>query len=228
MEENKVRSDQVYEQLKDLILSQQLKPGERIPEAKLAAQLGLSRTPIREAIKQLANDGIVTVYPNRFAEVTVLPENWLQEIGVVRLSLDIMAAHLAILYGSNYDYSIMEQLNEECHAASISKDVAMRIRKNCAFHLELSHISRNAELYDIQKRLYLKIEFVQACNYSNVETDEEQYQRHKEMIRALYERDEKKLISVLTLHLEKFHNLKSDPAISSNLQSLFATVPNIK
>ncbi len=228
MVENKVRSGQVYDQLKDFILSQQIKPGERIPEAKLATQLGLSRTPIREAVKQLANDGIVTVYPNRFAEVAVLPENWLQEVGIVRLSLDITAAHLAILYGSNYDYSVLEQLNEECHAATISGDIATRIRKNCAFHLELSRMSRNAELYELQKKLYLKIEFVQACNYSNVETDEEQYRQHKEMIKALYERNEKQLVSVLTLHIEKFHNLKSDPAINENLQALFAAVPNLK
>ncbi|MFQ9702047.1 MAG: GntR family transcriptional regulator [Enterocloster clostridioformis] len=103
------RSEQVYEHLKNLILSRALKPGEKIPEAKLAAQFGLSRTPIREAIKKLANDGIVTLYPNRFAEVSVLPQNWLQEVGMVRLSLDIVAAHLAILYGSNYDYSIMQK-----------------------------------------------------------------------------------------------------------------------
>mgnify|MGYP003162460439 CR=1 FL=1 len=50
------RSEQVYEHLKNLILSRALKPGEKIPEAKLAAQFGLSRTPIREAIKKLAND----------------------------------------------------------------------------------------------------------------------------------------------------------------------------
>lgn len=89
-------------------------------------------------------------------------------------------------------------------------------------------MTRNAELYELQKKLYLKIEFVQACNYSNVETDEEQYRQHKEMIKALYERNEKQLVSVLTLHIEKFHNLKSDPAINENIQALSAAVPNLK
>ena len=69
----------VYEALKDMILAQQIKPGEKIPESKLATQFGISRTPIREALKRLENDGIVTVYPNRYAEVTVFPAHWLQE-----------------------------------------------------------------------------------------------------------------------------------------------------
>ena len=202
------RSEQVYEHLKNLILSRALKPGEKIPEAKLAAQFGLSRTPIREAIKKLANDGIVTLYPNRFAEVSVLPQNWLQEVGMVRLSLDIVAAHLAILYGSNYDYSIMQKLNEECHEATLAGDVATRIEKNCAFHLDLS-------------RLYLKLEFVQACNYDNVESTEGQYRQHCQMIQALYNRNESMLINILSDHLKKFHNLGDMTPIMGSIQGIF-------
>ena len=215
------RSEQVYEHLKNLILSRALKPGEKIPEAKLAAQFGLSRTPIREAIKKLANDGIVTLYPNRFAEVSVLPQNWLQEVGMVRLSLDIVAAHLAILYGSNYDYSIMQKLNEECHEATLAGDVATRIEKNCVFHLDLSRMSRNDELYEIQKKLYLKLEFVQACNYDNVESTEGQYRQHCQMIQALYNRNESMLINILSDHLKKFHNLGDMTPIMGSIQGIF-------
>ena len=185
------RSEQVYEHLKNLILSRALKPGEKIPEAKLAAQFGLSRTPIREAIKKLANDGIV------------------------------VAAHLAILYGSNYDYSIMQKLNEECHEATLAGDVATRIEKNCAFHLDLSRMSRNDELYEIQKKLYLKLEFVQACNYDNVESTEGQYRQHCQMIQALYNRNESMLINILSDHLKKFHNLGDMTPIMGSIQGIF-------
>ena len=114
-------SEQVYEHLKNMILTQQIKPGER-----------------------RGGDGIVTLYPNRFAEVTVFPKEWLQEVGIVRLALDTVAAHLAILYGSNYDYSIMESYNERCLAATRAGDRALRIRMNCSFHLELSRFGKNA------------------------------------------------------------------------------------
>ena len=218
----------VYEALKDMILAQQIKPGEKIPENKLASQFGISRTPIREALKRLEGDGIVTVYPNRHAEVTVFPPQWLQEVGIVRLTLDIAAAHLAILYGSNYDYSIMEELNEACLRASQSGDMAERIKMNCAFHLQLSRISRNQELCAIQEKLYLKLQYVQACNYGNVYEEEEQYRQHCEMIRALYDRDEKRLVELLTVHLSSFHHLQQDPAILDTIGGLFAPVPHGK
>lgn len=219
-------SEQVYEHLKDLILTQQIKPGERIPEAKIAAQFGFSRTPIREAIKQLVNDGIVTLYPNRYAEVTVFPKEWLQEVGVVRLALDTVAAHLAILYGSNYDYSVMAAYNERCLNATRAGDRAQRIRMNCAFHLELSRIGKNAELYEMQQRLYLKLEFVQACYYSNVQPEEEQYRQHAEMIDALYARDKQRLIALLSTHEHAFHNMDQDPAVVRDIHQLFAPVPH--
>ena len=216
----------VYEALKDMILAQQIKPGEKIPESKLATQFGISRTPIREALKRLENDGIVTVYPNRYAEVTVFPQHWLQEVGLVRLTLDTVAAHLAILYGSNYDFSIMEELNEACRRASQSGNVAERIKMNCAFHFELSRISRNQELCSIQEKLYLKLQFVQACHYGNVYEEEEQYRQHCEMIRALYDRDEKRLVDLLTVHLSTFHHLEQDPAILSTIINRFAPIPH--
>ncbi len=224
-EHGNAMSNQVYEHLKDLILSQQIKPGEKIPEAKIAAQFGFSRTPIREAIKQLANDGIVTLYPNRFAEVAVFSGEWLQEVGIVRLALDTVAARLAILHGSNYDYSVMEAYNERCLSATRAGDVAQRIKMNCAFHLELSRIGKNVELYDMQKRLYLKLEFAQACHYSNVQPEEEQYRQHAEMIRALYDRDEERLITLLATHEHTFHNMEKDPAVIRDINLLFAPVP---
>ena len=173
----------------------------------------------------LANDGIVTLYPNRFAEVAVFPKEWLQDVGVVRLALDTVAAHLAILYGSNYDYSVMERYNEECLKATKAGDIAMRIKMNCAFHLELSHISKNEELYGIQKHLYLKLEFVQACYYSNVNTEEEQYRQHKEIISALYARDEATLLRLLGSHEHHFHHLDQNPAVTRDISALFAPIP---
>ena len=215
-----------YETLKNMILSQQIKPGEHIPEIKLANQLGISRTPMREAIKRLAADGIVTMYPNRYAEVTVFREGWLQEVGIIRLALDTVAAHLSIHYGSNYDFSIMDRYNEACRQAAKDGNMAERIKMNCMFHLELSRISKNEELYKMQEKLYMKLEFVQACNYSYVNPETEQYRQHKEMIEALYARDEKRLVDLLTAHDSNFHRLGDNPAFMGAMTSLFAPVPN--
>lgn len=225
MEQEQGVATRAYEELKNLILSQHLKPGDHIPEIKLAAQLGISRTPMREAIKRLAADGIVTMYPNRYAEVTVFQPEWLQEIGIIRLSLDTVAAHLSILYGSNYDFSIMAEYNERCHRAAQEGNMAERIKMNCMFHLELSRISKNEELYKIQQNLYMKLEFAQACNYNFVNPEPEQYRQHNEMIRALFDRDEKRLVDLLTAHDSNFHKLEQSPAFINSITSQFAPVP---
>ena len=226
MEQASGMAAMAYETLKNMILSQQIKPGEHIPEIKLANQLGISRTPMREAIKRLAADGIVTMYPNRYAEVTVFREGWLQEVGIIRLALDTVAAHLSIHYGSNYDFSIMDRYNEACRQAAKDGHMAERIKMNCMFHLELSRISKNEELYKMQEKLYMKLEFVQACNYSYVNPETEQYRQHKEMIEALYARDEKRLVDLLTAHDSNFHRLGDNPAFMGAMTRLFAPVPN--
>lgn len=200
-------SETVYEHLKDMILSLELKPGERIPEAKIASHFGISRTPIREAIKRLANDGIITVYPNRYAEVATYRDDWIKETGLIRISLDIIAAKLAVFHGSNYDFSVMNHYLEECNKAAQAKDRVKRIKMNCAFHLELSRISKNKELLEIQERLYLKLEFMQACHYQLVETIENQYQEHLAIVKALYDRNTEELIHLIMNHEKKFHTL---------------------
>ena len=206
--QNVAMSDTVYLHLRDMILSMEIKPGDRIPEAKIAKQFGISRTPIREAIKRLASDGIVNVYPNRFAEVATFSNDRVRETGLVRIALDVLAARLAVFHGSNYDFSIMEQYLEDCQKAAEQNNVAARIRMNCAFHLELSKISKNNELYELQRGLYLKMEFMQACKYCQVETPEEQYRQHKAIMRALYERNEEELVKVIVKHDQRFHMLK--------------------
>lgn len=226
MEREQGMADRAYEELKNLILSQKIKPGDHVPEVKLANQLGISRTPMREAIKRLASDGIVTMYPNRYAEITVFPPEWLQQVGIIRLALDTVAAHLSILYGSNYDFSVMAGYNEACHRAAKEGNMAERIKMNCMFHLELSRISKNEELYKMQEKLYMKLEFVQACNYDFVNPEKEQYRQHGEMIDALYARDEKRLVELLTAHDANFHRLDESPAFMNTMTSLFAPVPS--
>lgn len=214
-------SNSVYEHLKNMILSLELKPGERIPEAKIAKIFGISRTPIREAIKRLAGDGIVTVYPNRFAQVAVYPDSWIKETGLIRIALDIVAAKLAVFYGSNSDIAVMNNYLEECAKAAEAGDRVKRIKMNCAFHLELSRISKNRELLEMQERLYLKLEFMQSCNYQFVETVENQYEQHKDIIKALYDRNSDELIRLLTSHEKRFHTLDdSSFSVAEHIKAL--------
>lgn len=200
----------VYQYLLDMILSMQIKPGDRIPESKIAAQFGISRTPIREAMKQLANDGIIDIYPNRSAEVALWDDNRIMEIGITRVHLDILAAKLAIYYGSNADFVLMNDLANECYKCAMEKDIAGRIKADCNFHLKLSEIGKNRQLIEIQKSTYLKIEFLQSWRGEFLQNPEEQLRQHKVIVNELMQRDEKKLIETLTKHNMHFHDLEKE------------------
>lgn len=67
-------TEPVYDHILNLILNMELKPGDRIPEVTIAQELGVSRTPVRNALKQLENEGLVVIYPNRFVQVATYDE----------------------------------------------------------------------------------------------------------------------------------------------------------
>lgn len=198
----------VYQYLLDQILEGQIKPGDKIPEARIASEFGISRTPIRDALKLLANDGIVSIYPNRHAEVAHWDEETTHQIGIVRIQLDLLAVKLAVLNASNADFIEMFQHSVNCLEAAKQNNIALRIKEDCAFHLDLSRISKNKQLLEFQRKIYLKIEFLQSWRPSYLELPEEQHRQHEEIIRALMDRDEKKAAKLISQHHVHFHNLE--------------------
>lgn len=87
--------DVVFNTLRKAILTGQLQPGERLMEVHLADKLGVSRTPIREAIRKLELEGLVVMMPRRGAEVAKISEKSLQDVLEVRRALDVLIAELA-------------------------------------------------------------------------------------------------------------------------------------
>ena len=87
--------DVVFNTLREAILKGELKPGERLMELQLAAKLGVSRTPIREAIRKLELEGLVLMIPRKGAEVAKISEKSLRDVLEVRRSLEELAIELA-------------------------------------------------------------------------------------------------------------------------------------
>ena len=105
--------DVVFNTLRQSILTGELKPGERLMEIHLADKLGVSRTPIREAIRKLELEGLVTMIPRRGAEVAQITEKSLRDVLEVRRALDALAVELAC---ERITPSQLEQLREACDA----------------------------------------------------------------------------------------------------------------
>lgn len=197
-----------YNYILDMIMNKQLMPGDKIPEVKVAQEFGISRTPVRDAMRQLANEGLIEIYPNRFAKVAEYTEASIRNIGVLRIALDSMAVKLCALFGSQADFLRLEQIAQACYDAMKAGERNLRWQLESDWHQELANISGNDLLIKFQKELYLRVRFVM-MHHTNPKLNEEQHLRqHFEISNALKEHDERTAIAVIEDHLTTFYNLR--------------------
>jgi len=201
-----VLGDFVYDHIKELLLTKKLKCGDRINEQSLEEELGVSRTPVREAVRRLSNEGIVTLYPNRFAEVITFDENSIKELGMVRITMDCLSAQLAIQNGSNRDFDILKDLAEKCDAAHLENNWYDQFKFDSQFHMKLIEISKNDLLINLQKSMVLKTRLLQTEQLDEDSTYCDVAQ-HGAILNALYNRDLDDVLENTTRHLATFYHL---------------------
>jgi len=201
-----VLGDFVYDHIKELLLTKKLKCGDRINEQSLEEELGVSRTPVREAVRRLSNEGIVTLYPNRFAEVITFDENSIKELGMVRITMDCLSAQLAIQNGSNRDFDVLKDLAEKCDAAHLENNWYDQFKYDSRFHMKLIEISKNDLLINLQKSMVLKTRLLQTEQLDEDSTYCDVAQ-HGAILDALYNRNLAAVLETTTRHLATFYHL---------------------
>lgn len=205
-------SDKVYNHLLDLIFSNQLQPGDKIAEAKIASEFNMSRTPIREAMRKLQVQGLINIYPNRHAEVASFSKKEVQDIGTLRISLDILSIKLAALYGSKADFLGLREIADQCLEAYHNNDGYLRRKLDSDFHMELCRISKNNLLYNLQKDLSLKIQFILLHNDFKIENEDKHLKQHQQIISCILDNDIEQALLVTIQHLSEFYQLDlNDP-----------------
>ena len=122
-----------YDYILDLIMTRQLLPGDKVPEAAVAQKFQISRTPVRDAMQQLANEGLLEIFPNRFVRVKTYEEDDILEIGALRLAMDTLSIKLASLFGSRADFMRLDEIAAACEEASRSDDHQNRRELDCSF-----------------------------------------------------------------------------------------------
>lgn len=197
-----------YEHLLEMILNRQLMPGARIPEVKISQELGISRTPVRDAMRRLANEGLIEIFPNRFAMVAEYSEDGIRDIGVLRIALDTMAVKLAAMFSSRADCLRLKAIAENCLAAMKAGNQKKRWLLDSEFHMELATMSRNALLIKFQKELYLRVRFIMLHHPNPMENEMRHLVQHIEVSEALMDHDDKRAQEIITDHLASFYNLR--------------------
>jgi len=193
--------EETVERLRDMIVQGRLAPGARLNERILCQQLGISRTPLREAFKVLATEGLVELLPNRGAVVTVLDPGRLEQTFAVMGALEALAGELACARASERDLDEVRALHYEMRAAHARADLAGYFRHNQAIHLKLAEASGNPVLAHTYRQLNANVRRARYMANLSRERWDAAVREHEEILAALAARDAPRLKRLLGEHL---------------------------
>jgi DNA-binding GntR family transcriptional regulator len=196
----------VVDALRDAIIAGRLKPGERIRERELVALLGVSRSPLREAIRILETEGLIASTPHRGARVSELSTSDLRDMLHVRIMLETFAAGLAIERLGDADLKAMEDQVKRARAAGRRVDVAANFDLGLEFHDLLVRACGNRKVAQLHEGLKQHQRRYQHFAFQRVGRDLRAMDEHAEMIAALRRRDLRAVERGLQAHLLRFYD----------------------
>lgn len=194
--------DVVFNTLRQAILTGELKPGERLMEIHLANKLGVSRTPIREAIRKLELEGLVTMIPRRGAEVAQITEKSLQDVLEVRSSLDALCAELACERISPQE---LEALGEACKAfeqAIESKDVRSIAAADVKLHDIIVEATGNKRLVQLVNNLAEQMYRYRFEYIKDFSMHQRLIEEHRVMYEAIKNKDKETAAQAAVTHID--------------------------
>ncbi|RFC62301.1 GntR family transcriptional regulator [Fulvimarina endophytica] len=199
--------DTAATRLREMIRSGAFKPGDRINEGDLAVSFGISRTPMREAIKMLAAEDLLEILPNYGPRVRLIDRAELVEMLEIIAILEATAGERACALVNDADIEELQRLHDAMLDAWKAGDKAGYFDRNRQIHDAIVRLSGNTTLQRIYHSLSGRI---QVARYSSNKTDE-QWKRavgeHEAMLRFLRERDAASLFSVMRDHVRSQENV---------------------
>ena len=193
--------DVVFQTLRAAILKGELKPGERLMELQLAAKLGVSRTPIREAIRMLEQEGLAVTIPRKGAEVAKMTEKDMEDVLQIRSSLEDLAVRLSCDKITAIELQELRVAMEDFEEKTNSDNVVEIAKADVTFHEILYKASDNPKLLlllnNLREQMYrYRVEYLKDRSIYPRLIDE-----HRRMYEALKAKDKEKAASYVELHL---------------------------
>ena len=176
--------DVVFNTLREAILRGELKPGERLMEIQLANKLGVSRTPIREAIRKLELEGLVLMIPRKGAEVAQITEKSLRDVLEVRRALENLAVQLACLRMSPQTLADLKAAARAFEEILGGEDVTAVAEADVAFHDVIYMATDNQRLISLLNNLREQMYRYRVEYLKKKECHKQLLWEHQEIIRA--------------------------------------------
>lgn len=193
--------DTVVEHLRNLIVEAVLAPGIKLNERELCETLGISRTPLREAIKVLAAEGLIEISPNRGATVSRMSEVEVRETFELMSGLEAMSGELACERITAPELTQIKALHQAMLACKAHNDLSGYYARNQEIHNAINAAARNSVLTQTYLAVNRRLKALRFKSNFQAEKWDRAVQEHEEMIEALEARDGKRLAGVLRGHL---------------------------
>lgn len=211
------RGARVYESLRESIRSGRLPPGERLRETEIAEKLGVSRTPVREALRRLQSDGLVTFAPWRGMTVAELDLQQLEELYDMREVLESAAARFAAANASAADVAWLRSLLDDQAKAGSDSEALERINRE--LHDAIYRAAHNRYLLGALSALADSLGLLRNTTFSVAGRPESGLAEHGEMVCAIADRDADAAEAAALRHIRKARELRLHLFRSENRSS---------
>lgn len=190
-------ADQAYNAIRSRILDGDLALGEFVREQEVSEALGVSRTPVREALGRLASEGFLERIPHRGFRVPEEPMAELLELYPIVSVLEVLAGRLALPRLTQEDVEELKEINRKLAEGRDTGDVRRLIELNNEFHHFICERSGSQRLTELLDDLRSQVRHLELWYYSKRDRTEESVAEHDELIRAIEEDDHERALKIL-------------------------------
>ncbi len=181
--------EEAYLILRDQIVEGRLEPGRKLRDKELAEQLGVSRTPIREALLRLEEEGLVQTKPNCSTLVCPIDFHNILNLYSIAWSLENLALRQAFERITSKTIDLMTKVNERLLQALKSNDSTAAVQADNDFHSIYIQLSQNEELCRILSSIKQKLKRLELYYFAQVKDAHRSYEEHLQIIKALKKKD---------------------------------------
>jgi DNA-binding GntR family transcriptional regulator len=190
--------DRVYEQLKAMAISYEFKPGERLNEGDIAKRLGVSRTPLREALNRLNTEGFLRFTPGKGFFCRELDAHEIFDLYELRKSIEVASVRLAVKRAKDADIDELLAFLDATGPDPGERTSVELVELDETFHERLMAMSGNAEMLRVLRNVNARIRFdMDRINRSNTQAE------HRAVLAGVRARDEEACVSVLEKHIDR-------------------------
>ena len=194
--------DRVYDELKNMAMTYALKPGLRLSEIELSKQLGVSRTPLREALSRLNTEGFIRFSPGEGFYNRDLNQKEIFDLYELRKAIELHGIRLAIRHAKDGEIGALQTFLDETGPEEGDRTTRELVKLDETFHERLLKMSENLELVRVLRNVNERIQFVRWIAMDPAVRPRTQ-KEHREILAALLKRNQEQAIELLDRHVSR-------------------------